>query len=703
MTDVKRFFMETPPGWRWAAPSVLFLVLWFFYVRGAQPCLAPGDSAELTAAAATLGVAHSPGYPFYVLLGNVFGHVVPWGNPAFRMNLFSGFSTALALALLACLWRSAPAPAHAVLLLAGLSPLFLKLSTAAEVFGLNVLAVGVLALALGKFCETVSSRWFLLSLFLFGLWLGNQQTLILVFPFLFLWGVGRLRVSGGLKGGTAFFRFLAAVGVFFFLGLTVYVFLYLRSRSQPLLDWEDPETWDRFWKVLSRARYGTLQLAQGTPPPHDWNALWTQLRFFGDKTLENWRWGGLALLLTGGTVWMRRGIREGGWARQETVWFLGALACGPLFLFWANIRPEAATREMLERFLFLPLFMLVFVGVEGFLFLWRTGRWGKIVGALCLFQWTAVVFANGSLPSDRWDLAVGDHGRNVLRTAPSGAYLFADRADETEFSLAYLMDVAFKRPDVDFVDANAGVSRSLYGKDYYEVWGKPRLARRQRVEGGMLASTSRPFYYATLDVSQLALPRRAAGLLFEASPSASFSSRTAFPYWDVYLWRWPDGPMGARELHLAASTSRLMGDYAFALNDLRQAERFIRMGEKAGMSPWDFYLATWHHRQGHWAEAERLYRRLAGRPGSEAVAWNNLGVLCSDQNKFQEALRYYRKAIERDPRYAEAYYNSGVVYWRLGDWRAVMENLEQVLRWNPAHPEARKFLLQARRRLSGGS
>src|SRR5437762_4909974 len=55
-----------------------------------------GDSPELIMAAATLGVAHPPGYPLFTMLGHVFS-LMPLGSIPFRVNLLSVICDALAV------------------------------------------------------------------------------------------------------------------------------------------------------------------------------------------------------------------------------------------------------------------------------------------------------------------------------------------------------------------------------------------------------------------------------------------------------------------------------------------------------------------------------------------------------------------------------------------------------------------------------
>jgi len=125
----------------------IFCFLSFFAASLAQmaPHLTPGDAGELAAAAKILGVAHSPGYPLYLLLGKAM-MILPAGSLAYRMNLLSVLCSASSVWLAARLWRrwlgipwvwTLP---FALLLL--WEPHWLSISSEAEVFSL--LALGSL-------------------------------------------------------------------------------------------------------------------------------------------------------------------------------------------------------------------------------------------------------------------------------------------------------------------------------------------------------------------------------------------------------------------------------------------------------------------------------------------------------------------------------------------------------------------------------
>jgi hypothetical protein len=69
------------------------------YVRTLVPYLLPLDSGEFQVLVHQLGLAHTTGYSTYLLLGHLFERSVPWGDAAYRTNLFSAVMGAVTIAL----------------------------------------------------------------------------------------------------------------------------------------------------------------------------------------------------------------------------------------------------------------------------------------------------------------------------------------------------------------------------------------------------------------------------------------------------------------------------------------------------------------------------------------------------------------------------------------------------------------------------
>ena len=80
----------------WLAAAVAALVSGAVYFYTAQPNVGLLDSGEFIAAAQHFGVPHPTGYPLWTLLAWLF-QLLPLGNAAWEVNLFSGFCGALAV------------------------------------------------------------------------------------------------------------------------------------------------------------------------------------------------------------------------------------------------------------------------------------------------------------------------------------------------------------------------------------------------------------------------------------------------------------------------------------------------------------------------------------------------------------------------------------------------------------------------------
>jgi len=81
----------------WLAWALPFLV----YALSAYRTVGFWDTGEMDTVPWILGIAHSTGFPAYVLGGWIFAHVVPIGSVAYRMGLFGGLAMSLAAWLIA--------------------------------------------------------------------------------------------------------------------------------------------------------------------------------------------------------------------------------------------------------------------------------------------------------------------------------------------------------------------------------------------------------------------------------------------------------------------------------------------------------------------------------------------------------------------------------------------------------------------------
>jgi hypothetical protein len=184
------------------------LLAFSLYLRTLAPGLLWGDSAEFQFAAWLGGFAHPTGYPLYLSLGWLWTHLLPWQDPAWRMNLFSalwggiavGLVYLLALRLLPALTRPAYRRLSALgaALVFAATPTFWSQAVVAEVYSLHAVFVAGVLLALLRWAEAASdragARRAVFVALLYGLSLAHHRTMILLAPAILVFVGQTLRV-----------------------------------------------------------------------------------------------------------------------------------------------------------------------------------------------------------------------------------------------------------------------------------------------------------------------------------------------------------------------------------------------------------------------------------------------------------------------------------------------------------------------------
>ncbi|MEP7188562.1 MAG: DUF2723 domain-containing protein, partial [Roseiflexaceae bacterium] len=223
------------------------------------PGIGSGDTAEFQRVAPTLGVAHPTGYPLYIMLGWLWSQLPLGGTPAWRMNLFSASTAALAVGTLFLAARAlghAHVVAAAAALTLAVSSTFWSQATIAEVYALAALIQALLILALLRWRQRrnpdVGKGWPLwASGLLLGLGLAHHRTIILMIPgallFIFLsYRAHRaddiLEHSSARSVSSMVKKELAPALVATLAGCLLYVYLPLRAPQ-----WIDsPQTFARY-------------------------------------------------------------------------------------------------------------------------------------------------------------------------------------------------------------------------------------------------------------------------------------------------------------------------------------------------------------------------------------------------------------------------------------------------------------------------
>lgn len=389
--------------------------------------LAPGltwahygyDGGELITASRTLGIAHPPGYPTYLLLSRLLT-TLPVGEVAWRYNVFSAVCVAVAAAFVAAtagvLQRqrvSAPTKGRYVQIAAGLSFAFMPLvwgqATITEVYSLNL---AILSAMLWALLTRRQARWVGL---LFGLSITTHLTSLLMLPLVAGVLPGRDRLNG-----------LWAM----FIGLSPLLLIPMLAAGESPVIWGDPTTPAGWWWLVSARLYRPNVLGL---PITEWAPRALE---YGVPFLRQFAYLGVAVLAAG--LILHQNVE------RKTYWLL--LLTVVLYALYAlTYSAVDAALYFLPGILILSLFL-----AQGLFYL----GWAAMILPLSLLM---LNFASQDLTDD---LDVSSRATGVLQDAPEDALLMSP-GDSTIFALWYYQFVAGERPDV------ASVDRNLFAFEWY--------------------------------------------------------------------------------------------------------------------------------------------------------------------------------------------------------------------------------------------
>ena len=280
------------------------------------------DAAMLQMQVSVLGITHPTGYPTYLMLTHLFTYL-PFGDPAYRVNLGSAAYAALAVVAVyvagLLLNRRVVAAASGALAF-GLGTALWSQAVIAEVYTLNALLVSVTIVVLLLWREYRKDRLLLLSAFLVGLCLTNHLTSGLLLPasllFVALVDWRRLVDVRLVLGGAGLFL----------LGLAPYLYLPIRAAMDPPMEANNPTDFGRFWYVVSGGNLTGSFFSFGP------SELPARMIFYWEHLLDNTPFLMVMVALTGAVIMLLKDRVVG--------IFLGFLFFGWLFHAVENNIPD---------------------------------------------------------------------------------------------------------------------------------------------------------------------------------------------------------------------------------------------------------------------------------------------------------------------------------------------------------------------------
>ena len=505
--------------------GLVFFFTTIIYLSTLAPTVAFWDCGEFITTAYTLGIPHPPGAPFYTLLGRIFS-MLPFGEIAFRVNLLSaasGIATVVFIYLctvrLLCTWLDRENTVHQIAILVG--GVVASLSTAfsfsfwnnaieAEVYGLSMcitmLAVWVALRWDDAYKDHNSDRLLLFIAYLFGLGAGvhlqclltipgilillftdlmedrplKHQVLVVVgltlYPFLsivFPIGVAAL-LTGAVVIGLLILRPEWRTPQFWLLGVIIgalgfstYFALFIRSGLNPMIDMNDPETWENFKAFMGRQQYGIHLVfpRRAEPWAFQFNIFikyfLQQFPFFdgisayfrravdvymGRYEIIHFSLITLALGIGGAVYHLRKD-----WKRFASLFAMFALMGVGLVLYLNMPDPEPREREYIfvGAYTFFGIWMGI--GAAGLIAEVKNKSLAVLVAALMLLVPSGILVKNYHVHDRTGDFVPYDYAYNIMATCDENAILFTNGDNDT-YPLWFLQGVEGVRNDIQIVN-----------------------------------------------------------------------------------------------------------------------------------------------------------------------------------------------------------------------------------------------------------
>lgn len=582
------------------------------------PTISPyRDSGDMIVSASSLGIAHPPGYPLYVLLGKIFTTIIPFGNIAYRINLMSAFFGALSCGVLYLLikklneeyFKDKNLPVVCISLFAVFLFCFCSsmwsLSIVSEMYSLNTFfAVLIIYLV-------VKQNW-LLAVFLFGLGLGNHHTLVLLIPGIVYLLILKLKEWNDKKP-TNRFPFISLL-IVLIAGLSIYLFLIVRSAQNPVTNWGTPsESIRNFTRVLTRADYGSIRLhPERSPVEQNLTTMLENLIQFLVVSVRQFSYWILPVLILG----IYFSIKKKSFLALFLFWFFS----GPVFFIISNLSLKDKTSlPIFEPYLIIPLIIFTIWINFGFIAFFNIFKFvnEKIVFFLiitCIFILTTFKI---SMLNKRYEFIAYDYSKNLMRTLPYNSILF-NPDDTTTFTLKYQQECLAKRKDIKL----AVFYKTLWGyeqlrKKYPEILPNYEIKSGVELENVLLSYSYDRFPFYTDSIIKVPakgkfLPK---GLLYGNN---DFSNSEQM--FDFYV-----EPRFSGEVRFF--TQQILSYYAAGYNNLGLVFNEKKIYNKSIL----------------------FFEKAIVFDPSLSQAYNNLGVVYWAKNDYKKAAEYFKVSLKYAP------------------------------------------------------
>jgi hypothetical protein len=270
----RRLVPYSPNGVAFAAALVAALAFGV-YLRTMLPSTGFWDTGEAQTVPATLSIFHPTGFPVYSVIGWAWSQI-PVGDVAWRMNLLSAVSVALAAGLVTLIAGHLVAERHRILAAAGAFTAGVAFAfasepwenaTRADVHALNILFVTLVVWLLLTWGAAVragsprAGRWLVAAAGAFGLGMGTHPLI----------GISAFGIAAWLlivdPGIWRRWRLVATCAAVLGIGIASYGLIFMRASIDPAppLFYAHPDTWERFRYLVFAEQFHGLFSDFGAP------------------------------------------------------------------------------------------------------------------------------------------------------------------------------------------------------------------------------------------------------------------------------------------------------------------------------------------------------------------------------------------------------------------------------------------------------
>jgi 4-amino-4-deoxy-L-arabinose transferase-like glycosyltransferase len=377
------------------------------------------DIGEMDTVPYILGIAHSPGYPLYTLLGWVFTHVVPFGTVAWRMSCLSALAMAGAAWFVAQIVIDANgdevAGLCAALLFAAGEDAWAH-GTRAEPHALVTLAYAALLCYVLRWYRTGRARDLYVTALVFGLGVAVHPVVACALPGILAAIVARAHETNPRVLRRAAIVACASAAVWF-------VYLPLRSAYVNAEHLDPPAqlgvVGGAFWNdgdpvlagnFVALVTGGEVRL-NGAHLGYSGDAFDRGLLRFVQLALRESTIAGFVLVLAGAIVIFRRSI---GWG------IVAFATCAPSALFACGFAAESDV----DRY-FLPLFVLLAVASGEAIASVRTVLARRTIAGATALIVAYLVLSQPHFFAQPHDDRAAREGAEILRATPANAIVIA--------------------------------------------------------------------------------------------------------------------------------------------------------------------------------------------------------------------------------------------------------------------------------------